>query len=50
MTIHEQENILWEEWAGTYPAQESIYPDLTFFPINSWCHYCKDPELLLIDS
>ncbi len=50
MTIHEQENILWEEWAGTYPAQESIYPDLTFFPINSWCHYCKDPELLLINS
>lgn len=24
--------------------------DLTFSPINSWCHYCKDPELLLIDS
>ena len=31
-------------------AQEFIYPDLTFFPINSWCHYCKDPELLLINS
>lgn len=34
----------------TYPAQEFIYPDLTFFPINSWCHYYKNPELLLIDS
>lgn len=31
-------------------AEESIYPDLTFSPINSWCHYCDPPELLLIDS
>ena len=22
MHIHKQENILWEEWAETYPAQE----------------------------
>ena len=25
-------------------AEESIYPDLTFSPINSWCHYCAPPN------
>lgn len=31
-------------------AENYIYPDLSFKKINDWCFYCKEKNLLLIDS
>ena len=31
-------------------AENYIYPDLFFKKINDWCFYCKEENLLLIDS
>ena len=31
-------------------AKAYIYPDLTFKQISQWCFYCKEKNLLLIDS
>jgi hypothetical protein len=31
-------------------AKNYIYPDLSFKEINNWCFYCKEKNLLLIDS
>ena len=31
-------------------AENYIYPDLSFDKINDWCFYCKEKNLLLIDS
>ena len=33
-----------------YIVKTYIYPDLIFRKINNWCHYCKEKDLLLIDS
>src|SRR5574344_388410 len=31
-------------------AKNYIYPDMSFKQINNWCFYCKEKEILLIDS
>lgn len=31
-------------------AKKFIYPKLSFKKINNWCFYCKEKNILLIDS
>ena len=43
----------YSETYGSYMteiAKKYIYPKLSFMKINNWCFYCKEKNILLIDS